>query len=108
MSVWATSELSKKFGGFNNIEKVMTAENPNLLDDIFWLMTTLANAAIMYRNIRLANGEHRELLPNDYFQHRVSPLDVTVLKEVIFDCINNGLSRKIESEDDDSGNAETE
>jgi len=102
LSTWAASEISKKYGGFDKVESALDENSPDILENIFFILSLLANAAILYLNTRMNSIEKkRETLPNDYFLVRTTPIELTGLKDVIFDCINKGMERNIESDDSD-------
>ena len=131
LSTWAANVLSKKYGGFEKIEECLNSDSPNVLDEIFFILATLANGAIQYK---MAFGDHHvtpagvesapsgtschlpqneggirgnnpiTLLPDDYFVLRTMPFEIIKSKDVIFECIEKGFERHIESDDGEGKN----
>jgi len=101
MSAWAVSAISKRYGGFTKIDEALDENNPNIFDEIFWILTTFANAAILYRNIRLTQDDKLPIIDDDYFSVVSLLYEVSELKDLIFKCIEKSSSRDIESESDE-------
>ena len=101
----ATKEIARRYGGLENLgEKLMKSENFELaLDEVVWLLTLLANQAILVRNLK--NKEALEpLLTEADVELLTSPLDLAAYKEAITEAMFRGTKRNIESEEESSKN----
>ena len=101
----ATKEIARRYGGLENLgEKLMKSENFELaLDEVVWLLTLLANQAILVRNLK--NKEAPEpLLTEADVELLTSPLDLAAYKEAITEAMFRGTKRNIESEEESSKN----
>ena len=101
----ATKEIARRYGGLENLgEKLMKSENFEMaLDEVVWLLTLLANQAILVRNLK--NKEAPEpLLTEADVELLTSPLDLAAYKEAITEAMFRGTKRNIESEEDNAKN----
>lgn len=70
-----------------------------------WLLTMLANQAILARNLR--NKDKPEpLLTEDEVELLTSPLELADYKTAITEAMYRGTKRNVESEEEGSKNAE--
>ncbi len=103
----ATKEIARRYGGLENLgEKLMKSENFEMaLDEVVWLLTLLANQAILARNLR--NKDKPEpLLTEDEVELLTSPLELADYKTAITEAMYKGTKRNVESEEEGSKNAE--
>ena len=103
----ATKEIARRYGGLENLgEKLMKSENFEMaLDEVVWLLTMLANQAILARNMR--NKDKPEpLLTEDEVELFTSPLELAEYKTAITEAMYRGTKRNVESEEEGSKNAE--
>lgn len=103
----ATKEIARRYGGLENLgEKLMKSENFEMaLDEVVWLLTLLANQAILARNLR--NKDKSEpLLTEDEVELLTSPLELADYKTAITEAMYRGTKRNVESEEEGSKNAE--
>ena len=103
----ATKEIARRYGGLENLgEKLMKSENFEMaLDEVVWLLTLLANQAILARNLR--NKDKPEpLLTEDEVELLTSPLELADYKTAITEAMYRGTKRNVESEEEGSKNAE--
>ena len=103
----ATKEIARRYGGLENLgEKLMKSENFEMaLDEVVWLLTLLANQAILARNLR--NKDKPEpLLTEDEVELFTSPLELAEYKTAITEAMYRGTKRNVESEEEGSKNAE--
>ena len=103
----ATKEIARRYGGLENLgEKLMKSENFEMaLDEVVWLLTLLANQAILARNLR--NKDNPEpLLTEDEVELLTSPLELAEYKTAITEAMYKGTKRNVESEEEGSKNAE--
>ncbi len=101
----ATKEIARRYGGLENLgEKLMKSENFEMaLDEVVWLLTLLANQAILVRNLK--NKEAPEpLLTEADVELLTSPLDLAAYKEAITEAMFRGTKRNIESEEENAKN----
>lgn len=97
----ATKEIARRYGGLENLgEKLMKSENFEMaLDEVVWLLTLLANQAILVHNLK--NKEVPEsLLTEADVELLTSPLDLAAYKEAITEAMFRGTKRNIESEEE--------
>ena len=97
----ATKEIAKRYGGLSNLgEKLMKTENFEMaLDEIVWLITLLANQAVLINNLQNP-ADKRELLTEETVELLTSPYELSDYKNAIMDAMYKGTKRYVESEDD--------
>lgn len=95
----ATKEIAKRYGGLNNLgDKLLKSENfEQALDEIVWLITTLANQSILIDNFK--NKTNKPLLTADEVEILTTPTDLADYKDAITECLYKGTKRNIESEE---------
>lgn len=105
----ATKEIAKRYGGLENLgEQLMQSENVEMaLDEIVWLIVTLANQSRLIHNLRNPNDK-KELLTVELVELLTSPADFIEYKDAITAAMNRGTKRNVESEDDPQKNAQGE
>lgn len=105
----ATKEIAKRYGGLENLgEQLMQSENVEMaLDEIVWLITTLANQSKLIHNLKNPNDK-QELLTVELVELLTSPADFIEYKDAITIAMNKGTQRNVESEDDPQKNAQGE
>lgn len=96
----ATKEIAGRYGGLNNLgDKLMKAENfEQAIGEIVWLITLLANQAILVYNFAHKDAP-KELLTEDTVELLTTPLDLAEYKTAITEALYKGTKRNIESED---------
>jgi hypothetical protein len=106
LTVKATKEIAKKYGGLENLgEKLMKSENFELaLAEIVWLIALLANQSILVHNLKNPQ-EKRELLTEEAVELLTSPLDLADYKIAIMSAMMKGTKRNVESEADEKNAA---
>ena len=99
----ATKEIAKRYGGLDEMgEKLLSTDDVGAtLDEIVWLLVTLANQSRMIHNfknpknqVKLVTAEEIELL--------TSPADFIDYKGAIMTAMQRGTQRNVLSEDDDT------
>ncbi len=100
----ATKEIAKRYGGLENLgDKLAKAENfEQAIDEVVWLITTLANQSIQIFNIR-NKGSEKPLLTGDEVELLTTPTDLAEYKTAITECLLKGTKRNVESEDSKNG-----
>lgn len=100
LTVRATKEISKKYGGLETLgDKLMKAENFELaLGEIVWLVTLLANQAIQIHNLRNPN-DRVSLLEEELVELLTTPHDFAEYKDAILSAMQKGTSRNVASAD---------
>lgn len=96
----ATKEIAARYGGLENLgSKLMKSENFEMaIGEIVWLITLLANQAILIHNFR--NPDNRqELLTEETVELLTTPLDLATYKEAITEAMVKGAQRNIQSEE---------
>ena len=96
----ATKQIGQRYGGLQDLgEKLMTSENFEMaLNEIIWLLTLLANQAILIYNLRHKDAP-KELLTEDEVELLTTPLELAVYKTAITEAMFRGTKRNIESEE---------
>ena len=103
----ATKAIAKRYGGLEKLgDKLAQTDNfEDALDEVVWLLTLLANQAILARNLR--NKDKPEpLLTEDEVELLTSPLELADYKTAITEAMYRGTKRNVESEEEGSKNAE--
>ena len=97
----ATKEIAGRYGGLENLgEKLMKNENFEMaIGEIVWLITILANQAIMIFNLR-HRDEQKPLLTEDEVELLTVPSDLAGYKVAITEALYRGTKRNVESEPD--------
>jgi len=108
LSTKATKEIAARYGGLENLgEKLMKSENFEMaINEVVWLITLLANQALMVHNLRNPDSK-KELLTEELVELLTVPADLATYKVAITQALFNGTKRNIESEND-SKNAAVE
>jgi len=105
----ATKEIAGRYGGLSNLgDKMMNSENFEMaITDIIWLITLLANQAILVYNIH--NREKpKPLLTEEEVELLTVPYELVGYRTAITDALQRGTQRNIQSEDIPSKNANVE
>ena len=78
----ATKAIAGRYGGLENLgEKLMKSENfEQALDEVVWLIVTLANQAILIFNLR-NKGNERPLLTEEEVELLTTPTDLAAFKD---------------------------
>lgn len=96
----ATKAIAGRYGGLENLgERLLKAENfEQALDEVVWLIVTLANQAIQIFNLR-NRGSEKPLLTEEEVELLTTPTDLANFKEAITECLLKGTKRNVESEE---------
>lgn len=99
----ATKEISKRYGGLQNLgDKLLKTENFKLaLDEILWLLALLANQSILIHNLKNPSDK-KDLLTEEALELLTSPCELAEYKGAIMEALLKGTKRNIESEDSSS------
>lgn len=102
----ATKEIAARYGGLENLgAKLMKNENFEMaLAEIVWLITLLANQAVLIHNLKNKNAP-KDLLTEADVELLTSPLDLAAYQNSITEAMFKGTKRNVESGDDGSKNA---
>ena len=97
----ATKEIAGRYGGLENLgDKLMKSENFEMaIGEIVWLITLLANQAILIHNLQHKDAP-KELLTEDMVELLTVPADLATYKTAITEALYNGTKRNVESEAD--------
>lgn len=97
----ATKEIAARYGGLENLgDKLMKSENFEMaLGEIVWLITLLANQAILIHNLKNKSNP-RDVLTEDDVELLTIPADLADYKGAITEALYNGTKRNVESEID--------
>lgn len=99
MSVHATKEISKEYGGLEQLGESMANKKDitEAIDDIVWLVTLLANQPIIIYN-RAHVGEEKPLLTAEDVEYMTGLGDLNDMQDAIMLAISRGSARSIVSE----------
>lgn len=97
----ATKEIAGRYGGLKNLgDKLMKSENFELaLGEIVWLITLLANQALLIHNLK-HKDDQKELLTEEMVELLTVPADLATYKTAITNALYAGTKRNVESEAD--------
>ena len=101
LSTKATKEIAARYGWLQNLgDKLMKSENFEMaIGEIVWLITLLANQAILIHNLK-DKAHPKDLLTEDVVELLTVPADLATYKTAITEAIYKGTKRNVESEDD--------
>ena len=101
----ATKEIAKRYGGLEKLgDKLMKSENfEEAINEIVWLITTLANQPILIFNYK-NKGNEKPLLTEEEVELLTTPTDLADYKTAITEALFKGTKRNVESEEDNSKN----
>ena len=97
----ATKEIAGRYGGLENLgDTLMKSENFEMaIGEIVWLITLLANQAILIHNLK-HKDQPRDLLTEEVVELLTVPADLAAYKAAITEAMYKGTKRNIESEKD--------
>ena len=97
----ATKEIAGRYGGLENLgDKLMKSENFEMaLGEIVWLITLLANQALLIHNLK-HKDDQKELLTEEIVELLTVPADLATYKTAITNALYVGTKRNVESEAD--------
>ena len=97
----ATKEIAGRYGGLENLgEKLMKNENFEMaIGEIVWLITVLANQAILIYNLRHSDAP-KPVLTEEAVELLTVPSDLAEYKTAITEALYKGTKRNVESEAD--------
>nr|DAZ22121.1 MAG TPA: tail assembly chaperone protein [Caudoviricetes sp.] len=97
----ATKEIAGRYGGLENLgDKLMKSENFEMaITEVVWLITILANQAILIHNLR-HRDEPKPLLSEEEVELLTVPSDLSGYKAAITEALYRGTKRNVESEPD--------
>lgn len=97
----ATKEIAGRYGGLEDLgDKLMKSENFEMaIGEIVWLITLLANQAILIHNLK-NKEQQRDLLTEEIVELLTVPADLAAYKSAITEALYRGTKRNIESESD--------
>lgn len=97
----ATKEIAGRYGGLENLgDTLMKSENFEMaIGEIVWLITLLANQAILIHNLK-HKDQPRNLLTEEVVELLTVPADLATYKAAITEAMYKGTKRNIESEKD--------
>ena len=100
----ATKEIAGRYGGLDELgTKMMGSKNfESQITDIVWLITLLANQAIMIYNIKHREAP-KELLTEEMVEVLTSPYDLADYSAAITEALQRGTKRNIKSESENTG-----
>ena len=105
----ATKEIAGRYGGLENLgEKMMNSGNFEMaISEIIWLITLLANQAILIHNVK-HKDKLKSLLTEDEVELLTVPYELAEYRTAITEALQRGTQRNVQSEDAPSKNAQDE
>lgn len=97
----ATKEIAARYGGLDTLgDKLMKSENfEQALDEIVWLITLLANQAILVHNLR-EQASPQPLLKEEDVELMTTPYGLAAYRDAITECMLKGTKRNVLSEEE--------
>ena len=97
----ATKEIAARYGGLENLgDKLMKSENFEMaLGEIVWLITLLANQALLIHNLK-HKDDPKELLTEEIVELLTIPADLASYKTALTEALYAGTKRNVLSEAD--------
>jgi hypothetical protein len=105
----ATKEITKRYGGLEKMgDKLVKSKSlEDSLTEVIWLITLLANQDILIYNLKNKDNP-KELLSEEEVELLTTPLELADYKDAIMSAMLKGTKRNVESETENTKNAETE
>jgi len=97
----ATKEIAARYGGLEHLgDKLMKSENFEMaLGEIVWLITLLANQAILIHNLK-HKEDPKDLLTEEMVELLTIPADLASYKTALTEALYAGTKRNVLSEAD--------
>ena len=95
----ATKEIAGRYGGLENLGDTLMKNFEMAIGEIVWLITLLANQAILIHNLK-HKDQPRDLLTEEVVELLTVPADLATYKAAITEAMYKGTKRNIESEKD--------
>ena len=97
----ATKEIAARYGGLENLgDKLMKSENFEMaLGEIVWLITLLANQALLIHNLK-HKDDPKVLLTEEIVELLTIPADLASYKTALTEALYAGTKRNVLSEAD--------
>lgn len=98
LTVRATKEIAKKYGGLETLgDRLIKSENFELaLTEVVWLVTLLANQAIQIHNLRNPDAR-KTVLDEETVELLTTPHDFADYKDAILASMVKGTTRNVAS-----------
>ena len=92
----ATKQIAGRYGGLENLgEKLMKNENFEMaIGEIVWLITLLANQAILIHNLK-DKAHPKDLLTEDVVELLTVPADLATYKTAITEALYKALAHSL-------------
>ena len=99
----ATKEINRRYGGLGKLgDRLSKAETfEETIDELVWLLTLLINQGILVHNAvnKLLGEKQKPLFSEDDIEVLTSPADFADYKDAIFEALQKGAMRHIQSEE---------
>ena len=82
----------------------LNLKSTNLLDEVIWLITLLANQSVLIYNLKNPDDK-KPLLTENEVELLTSPFDLAEYKSAIMESMYKGTKRNIKSEDNQKNTA---
>lgn len=105
----ALKKIKEKFGSLQEMQEKLTAKTDDpldVIDDIIWLITLLANQPIIELNMDIkrgiAQGKEEPLLDEEYVSLKFDIKDMIAQKQNIFAALASGMAFTAVSPDEET------
>ena len=99
LTTLATKQIAARYGGIEDLgDKLMKSENlSEALDEVCWLIATLANQPILLHNLKHPEDK-KDLLTTGELELSTSLAEISEYKDAISEAMIKGTAREIESD----------
>lgn len=96
----AIKEIAKRYGGLDSLgDKLLNSTAvDDSIEEVAWLLTLLCNQGIQIHNLKNPDDK-KPLLSLDEVELLTTPADLGDYKDAIFEALNKGAGRNIQSEE---------
>lgn len=105
----ALKKIKEKYGSLDKMQEKLTAKTDDpldVIDDIIWLLTLLANQPIIEKNMDIkrgiAQGKEEQLLDEEYIGLKFDIKDMLGQKQNIFAALTDGMAFTAVSPDEET------
>lgn len=105
----ALKKIKEKYGSLDKMQEKLTAKTDDpldVIDDIIWLLTLLANQPIIEKNMDIkrgiAQGTEEQLLDEEYIGLKFDIKDMLKQKQNIFAALTDGMAFTAVSPDEET------
>jgi hypothetical protein len=97
LSTKATKEIAKRYGGLEKLGSALENGADKSLEDVIWLVVTLANATIAKHNLKNLSDK-KPFLTEEMVELLTAPFELAEFAGAIKTAMYKGAKREVESE----------